>query len=146
MPFSQAAGQSSTPPQPLPMRPQYCCSPIALSQVTAVGQFVEPHTLGMSPPPQVVPAGQVVQSSVPPQPLPIIPQYVAASLEQRMGVQSPGETSRGIMLLSRGTMTFVEESASAPGNGPASISPPGKSSGDPPQPIAAVNAASASAM
>jgi hypothetical protein len=89
----------------------------------------------------------VPQSSVPPQPLPIIPQYVAASLEQRIGVQSPGETSRGgITLLSRGTMTFPEESASAPGNGPASVSPPWKSSGDPPQPTAAVNAASASAM
>jgi hypothetical protein len=24
MPFAQVTGQSSTPPQPLPIRPQYC--------------------------------------------------------------------------------------------------------------------------
>ncbi len=71
MPPGQA-GQVWTPPQPLPMVPQYCPPPVGL-HLTAVAQVVLPQTPGMPPPPQV-PVVQV-QLSEPPQPSPIDPQY-----------------------------------------------------------------------
>ena len=71
MPPGQA-GQSSTPAQPLPMRPQYWPQPVGL-QVIGV-QFVAVQTPGTPPPPQVEPAAQAPHASVPPQPSPIVPQ------------------------------------------------------------------------
>src|SRR5678816_4605254 len=62
MPPGQA-GQSSAPPQPLPMRPQYWPPPIGL-QVIGV-QFVAVQTPGTPPPPHVEPAAQSPHVSVP---------------------------------------------------------------------------------
>jgi hypothetical protein len=78
-------GQSSTPPQPLPMRPQYWPPPVGL-QVIAV-QLVGAQTPGTPPPPQVDPAGQSPQGSVPPQPLPMVPQYRVLPDVQARGTQ-----------------------------------------------------------
>jgi hypothetical protein len=69
-------GQSSTPPQPFPIRPQYWPPPIGL-QVIAV-QLVGAHTPGTPPAPHVIwtlPAAQSPHASVPPQPSPMVPQY-----------------------------------------------------------------------
>src|SRR6187549_2952091 len=72
MPPGQVDGHSSTPPQPLPMRPQYWPPP-AGEQVMGV-QLGAGQTPGTPPPPQVAPPGQSPQVSVPPQPSPIVPQ------------------------------------------------------------------------
>ena len=66
-------GQSSTPPQPFPIRPQYWPPPIGL-QVIAV-QLVGAHTPGTPPAPHDDPAAQSPHASVPPQPSPMVPQY-----------------------------------------------------------------------
>src|SRR6186713_3166837 len=66
IPPGQVVGQSSVPPQPLPMRPQYCPPPIGL-QVIGV-QLVGAQTPWTPAPPQVDPAAQSPQVSVPPQP------------------------------------------------------------------------------
>jgi hypothetical protein len=64
--------QFSEWPQPSPIVPQYV--PPAKAQVLGV-QFGLPHTLGTPEPPQVSGAVQaLVQSSVRPQPSPIVPQ------------------------------------------------------------------------
>src|SRR6476646_8785869 len=70
MPPGQA-GQSSTPPQPLPMCPQYCPPPIGLQVIGT--QLASVQTPG-TPPPHVEPAPQSAHVSVPPQPSPIVPQ------------------------------------------------------------------------
>jgi len=57
-------------------------------QVPASGRA--PHTLGVPEPPQLSPAGQVPQSSWPPQPSPTVPQYFPPVCWQVMGVQVPG--------------------------------------------------------
>ena len=72
MPPGQA-GQSSTPPQPLPMRPQYWPPPVGL-QVIIVVQLVGAQTPDTPAPPQVDPAAQSPHASVPPQPSPMVPQ------------------------------------------------------------------------
>src|SRR5215471_10304533 len=85
-PAGQAAAQSSEPPHPLPMIPQYWPP---LGRQVAPGQVVEPQALGMPAPPQVWPAGQLLpQSTTPPQPSPIRPQYwPPGSVQVRLGVQ-----------------------------------------------------------
>ena len=72
MPPGQVDGQSSTPPQPLPMRPQYWPPPIGVHVIGV--QLVGAQTPGTPPPPQVDPAAQSPHASVPPQPSPIVPQ------------------------------------------------------------------------
>ena len=72
-PPGQAAGQSSTPPQPLPMRPQYWPPAVPLGLQVMGVQLVAAHTPGMLPP-QVDPAGQSPHTSAHPQPSPMVPQ------------------------------------------------------------------------
>ena len=65
--------QSSEPPQPLPMTPQYLppvCWQTSGVQVPAVGA----QTPARPPAPQVWPLGQLPQFRVPPQPSPMVPQ------------------------------------------------------------------------
>ena len=66
------AGQSSAPPQPLPMRPQYWPPPVGL-QVIGV-QLVGAQTPATPAAPQADPAGQSPQVRVPPHPFPMVPQ------------------------------------------------------------------------
>jgi hypothetical protein len=72
-PAGHAVGQLSECPQPSPTVPQYW-PPVGV-QVVAT-QVAEPHRLATPLPPQVWPAGHdvVPQSTVPPQPSPIMPQ------------------------------------------------------------------------
>src|SRR5262245_30966983 len=74
MPLSQAP-QSMLPPQLSPTTPQYW-PPIGL-QLSRLVQLAAgvPQTPAMLAPPQVMGALQPWQSSVPPQPSPILPQY-----------------------------------------------------------------------
>ena len=72
MPPGHVAGHSSTPPQPLPMRPQYWPPPIGVHVIGV--QLAAGQTPGTPPPPQVAPPGQSPQVSVPPQPSPMVPQ------------------------------------------------------------------------
>ena len=48
-----------------------------------------PQTPGVPLPPQVSPVGQPPQSSEPPQPLPMVPQYLPPVCWQTSGVQLP---------------------------------------------------------
>jgi len=68
------APQSSVPPQPFPMTPQYW--PPFCVQLTGVQlAAVAPQTPVMPPPPQVSAPVQAPQSRMPPHPSPIEPQY-----------------------------------------------------------------------
>jgi hypothetical protein len=80
---------SSTPPQPLPMRPQYW-PPLAGMQATGV-QSALPHTFARPPPAQVLPPVHSPHSSTPPQPSPIVPQKLPPANAQPSGTQ-PGAT------------------------------------------------------
>src|SRR5262249_5064843 len=64
---------SSMPPQPSLAGPQS-----APRSLHVFGVHPVPHVCGLPPPPHVWPAGQLPQSSVPPQPSPIIPQVAPA--------------------------------------------------------------------
>src|SRR6185436_6357893 len=87
-PAALQAGQSSVPPQPSPILPQYW--PLGRVQVSFWQPTgVEPHTPGVPPPPQVCPLGQPPQSLVLPQPSPIRPQYWLVSVVQATAVQPP---------------------------------------------------------
>ena len=90
MPFAHVDGQSRTPPQPLPILPQYCCVPAALLQLTWVAQCVAPQTPAMPPPPQGSPVGHAGQSSAPPQPSPMTPQNVLPPSSHVIGRQLGG--------------------------------------------------------
>ena len=86
-PSGQPGGQSSTPPQPLPIRPQYCPPPGGV-QVAGTHAGSPPQTLVRPPPPQVAAPVQPPQSSVPPQPSPITPQnFPPSKLQEAMGLQ-----------------------------------------------------------
>ena len=80
--------QLSTPPQPLPIVPQYC-PPIGV-QVTGV-QLGSTQRLATPPDPQAMPPGQLPQSSVPPQPSPIFPQYSVPVAGLQVSGTQPGE-------------------------------------------------------
>src|SRR6516162_1638519 len=75
MPLAQAP-QSSVPPQPLPITPQYW-PPFGVQLTGVQLAAVAPHTPSIPPPPQVSAPVQPLQVSVPPQPSPIEPQYCA---------------------------------------------------------------------
>ena len=75
MPLAQVP-QSSVPPQPLPITPQYW-PPFGVQESGVQLAAVAPQTPVMPPPPQVSAPEQAPQSSVPPQPSPIEPQYCA---------------------------------------------------------------------
>jgi len=87
--FAHVAGQPSVAPQPSPTLPQYCCTPLALLQVTGrqpgppTQELLLPHT-------QPLPAAEqsVPQLTELPQPSPMVPQYwpPVAGLQVR-GVQ-----------------------------------------------------------
>ena len=70
------------PPQPSPMKTQLAPS---VEQLFGL-QLPAPQTLGVPPPPQVVPPVQVPQFTVPPQPSAIAPHW-APTLEQERGEQ-----------------------------------------------------------
>jgi hypothetical protein len=74
--------QSSVPPHPSPIGPQFACCAAHVSGVhIAVGV---PHTLGVPLPPHVCPIGQVPQSINPPHPSAIGPQFTCSSAHDRM--------------------------------------------------------------
>ena len=90
MPLSQVP-QSMVPPQSSPMTPQYW-PPIGL-QLTRFVQLPAARRTrpAMPAPPQVRGAVQPPQSSVPPQPSPIMPQYLPPpAVLQVSGVQLAG--------------------------------------------------------
>src|SRR5580698_3803457 len=90
MPFVQAP-QSSVPPQPLPMTPQYC--PPEGVQLTGVQlALAAPQTPVMPPPPQVLAPLQAPQSSEPPQPSPMAPQYWAPPAALQVAGTQPATT------------------------------------------------------
>jgi hypothetical protein len=91
-PFEHATGQLTVPPQPSPMSPQYCCTPLASLQVIFT-QSAPPTQAFWPPHTQPLPAAEqsAPQSSELPQPSPMVPQYwppVAGS--QVSGVQAGG--------------------------------------------------------
>jgi hypothetical protein len=76
-PAGHVLPQSTVPPQPLPMTPQYwpfAC--VQLIGVHAPESGAAPHTFGVPAPPQVWPPEQPPQSIEPPQPSPTTPQYL----------------------------------------------------------------------
>ena len=77
--------QSSAPPQPLPMRPQYW-PPDAGLQLTGV-QSALPHTLASPPPAQVFVPVHSPHSRTPPQPSPMVPQKLPPANAQPSGTQ-----------------------------------------------------------
>src|SRR6266700_6733667 len=80
----QLMPQSSEPPQPSPIVPQYCPPPFGAVQLPFV-QLVGTHTLfGL----QVCPAGQSPQGSVPPQPSPTVSQKCVVPTVHAMGVHT----------------------------------------------------------
>ena len=90
MPFVQAP-QSSVPPQPLPMTPQYC--PPEGVQLTGVQlALLAPQTPAMPPPPQLSAPLQALQVSEPPQPSPIAPQYCAPPAALQVAGTHPAVT------------------------------------------------------
>jgi len=75
VPAGQLVGQLSVPPQPSPISPQYCCTPLALLQATFTQSAPPTHTL-LLPHTQLVPEAEqsVPQASALPQPSPMVPQ------------------------------------------------------------------------
>src|SRR5688572_15523821 len=86
---SSQAPQSSKPPQPLPIVPQYWPPPSG-RHANGVQPSVVPHTFSRPPPPQVQPPSQPMQSSTPPQPSPITPQNLPPLNSQVSGWQFGG--------------------------------------------------------
>jgi hypothetical protein len=76
-PLAHVAGQVKVPPQPSPMVPQYCCTPLVSLQVVFTHPVPPRHTLPLSGHAQPLPAAEqsVPQLSEPPQPSPTVPQY-----------------------------------------------------------------------
>jgi hypothetical protein len=105
--------QSSDPPQPSPIMPQYWPPP-AIAQVSGV-QPAGTH----SPPLQTWPFAQVPQSSERPQPSPIMPQYFAAPPDAQViaaqlapPMQMPGFIAPPLQVASPGQ---VPQSSMPPG-------------------------------
>jgi hypothetical protein len=98
MPSGHVAPQSSSPPHPFPIFPQYW-PPVAGAHATGVVQRAPdaPHTWSRPPPPQVHPLGQgALQSSVPPHPSPISPQYwPPGTMHEVMGLHEPSRPLSG---------------------------------------------------
>ncbi len=90
IPLAQAP-QSSVPPQPFPITPQYC--PPDGVQLTGVQlALAAPQTPAIPPPPQVLAPVQAPQSSEPPQPSPIAPQYCAPPPALQVAGTQPATT------------------------------------------------------
>ena len=98
--------QSSAPPQPLPMRPQYC-PPVAGEHETGV-QSALPQTLSSPPPPQVFPSVHCPHSSTPPQPSPIVPQKLPPANAQPSGTQPARDAHAVPAFLAVGARAAIE--------------------------------------
>src|SRR5499427_3881190 len=85
-PLGQGSLQSSAPPQPSPMRPQYTGPFMGAHDGMGV-QLTGAQTLSMPRPPQVPPLGQAPQSMLPPHPSPTTPQRRPPLASQLIGAQ-----------------------------------------------------------